>query len=95
MFFGGLFFGLGLVLPQFWPVVALVLIVVFVYAAVGCQLMAGAFAYLHDSYSIPQANFDSLFASMVSSFQLLNGESWNVIMFGEPSGDVAVNDLTV
>ena len=56
----------------------IVLLVVFIYALLGMDLFGNRF---HFSDGRPRHNFDTLIWSIMSVFQILTGEDWNVIMY--------------
>uniref|UniRef100_A0A7S1IVH8 Ion transport domain-containing protein n=1 Tax=Eutreptiella gymnastica TaxID=73025 RepID=A0A7S1IVH8_9EUGL len=85
----------------------LLLLVLFIYALLGRQFFAGKLCCLdgdgapwdRDSPEcnvpgcpgVPRMNFDSLFWSLISVFQILSGEDWNALMYDGMRG---VGDLS-
>ncbi len=72
----------------------LLLLFMFIYSLVGMQLLSNRLHFSPDSGAtigitedgydtamIPRSNFDSFSWSMVTVFQILTGENWNVIMY--------------
>jgi hypothetical protein len=75
-----LIFTLVRLIPRFTSVFIVLLIVSWVYAIVGVQLMSGKFRrVLQDS--APGGSFDSLREAFLTLFQMLIGESWDELMY--------------
>ncbi|KAF4133455.1 Voltage-dependent L-type calcium channel domain-containing protein [Phytophthora infestans] len=67
----------------------LFLLFLYIYALIGMQTFANQFRFdeygypvdrNHEAAYIPRANFDTLLWSVVTVFQILTGENWNVVM---------------
>ena len=56
----------------------IVVLVVFIYALLGMEFFGNKFNF---SDGKPRHNFDTLLYSIISVFQILTGEDWNVIMY--------------
>ena len=83
----------------------LLFLFVFIYSLVGMQLLANRLHFSldtgvavgiseegYDTAVIPRSHFDSFFWSIVTVFQILSGENWNVVMYDgwRAQGTVAV-----
>eukprot|EP01063_Lacrimia_lanifica_P034752 TRINITY_DN6504_c1_g1_i1.p1 TRINITY_DN6504_c1_g1~~TRINITY_DN6504_c1_g1_i1.p1 ORF type:complete len:2507 (+),score=883.60 TRINITY_DN6504_c1_g1_i1:217-7737(+) len=82
----------------------LLLLVIFVFALLGMQLFGGRFCNLEDPedyiYSpddfcpnLPRSNFDTLLLALLSVFQIITGEDWNIVMFHGMRGKGAFASL--
>jgi len=58
-----------------------VLLVIFVFSLVGMQLFGDKFKGFNDDGTTPRPNFDTLFWSFITVFQILTGENWNSVMY--------------
>eukprot|EP00736_Rhodelphis_marinus_P003221 Rmarinus@m.19272 len=77
-----LVFGIFQVLSGLSILFALLLVVIYMFSAVGCILFAGALSSLPTAiYSMKDANFDSLEEAFTTLFQLMGGESWSSTMY--------------
>ncbi len=70
--------GMLTVLPSYFHVVTLLLIVFYFYAALGCMLFASTYKYI--DYELRDANFNSFLDACVTLFQLFVGEAWNTVL---------------
>jgi voltage-dependent calcium channel L type alpha-1D len=73
-----MWFGLLFVLPSYWALVTVMLLVLYVYAVVGVFLYARQFELAVD-YDAPEAVFDSMLQSLLTLYQMLTG-AWSDIM---------------
>ena len=53
----------------------------FIYTVLGMYSFGGLFYFPTEEIAIPRANFDSLYWSFVTVFQVLSGENWNLVMY--------------
>ncbi|EGZ28555.1 hypothetical protein PHYSODRAFT_467180 [Phytophthora sojae] len=67
----------------------LFLLFLYIYALIGMQTFANRFRFdeygfpvdrNHEAAYVPRANFDTMLWSVVTVFQILTGENWNVVM---------------
>ena len=75
------------------PLSIILLLFMFIFSLLGMQLYGGGFMFVGragDCYSweevengcsIPRANFDTFGVSMVTIFQMMTGEDWNMVMY--------------
>ncbi len=76
-----LFFGLLAILPIFWDVYVVGLIIFYMFCSLGVLLFFGTYSVLlDDANGIPEATFDSMLNSVFVCFNLFNGESWDLLM---------------
>jgi hypothetical protein len=80
-------------LPEIANFGSLLMILVFVFGLVGMQLLAGRLRFDSSTkgvpfgteqdrtIEVPRANFDNMYWSMITVFQILTGEDWNRIMY--------------
>jgi voltage-dependent calcium channel L type alpha-1D len=80
-------------LPDIANFGALLAIIVFVFSLIGMQVLAGRLQFDSStkgvqfstdrdaSLEVPRANFDNIYWSTITVFQLLTGEDWNRIMY--------------
>lgn len=59
----------------------LLTILIYVGALFGMEMYGGKFNRSYGFLAKPRANFDSIFGSILSVFQVLSGENWNEIMY--------------
>lgn len=74
-----LVFGLIGSLPAFYPIMILLMLIIFAYAVTGMWAFGGLMKRVEE-YETKQANFDTFFNSFATLFQLLTGEDWHAIM---------------
>lgn len=80
-------------LPEIANFGALLMIIIFVFSLVGMQLLAGRLRFdpgtiglpfstkRNETVEVPRANFDNMYWSIITVFQILTGEDWNRIMY--------------
>jgi hypothetical protein len=67
------------IVPNYVDIIILTLLILYMYAVLGCSMFGGAFKYLH-GYESPQSNFNSMVDALFTLFQMFTGEGWNNIM---------------
>ncbi|XP_055958149.1 muscle calcium channel subunit alpha-1 [Patella vulgata] len=58
----------------------LLFLFIVIFALLGMQLFGGRFNFDHSKMK-PRSNFDTFFQSLLTVFQILTGEDWNVVMY--------------
>lgn len=75
------FFGLFTILKGIFPLLALLLIAIYIWAIVGVFLFCNLFQFMpSDEYDLKLANFNSVTDGMSTLFQVMTGESWDSIL---------------
>lgn len=75
------FFGLFTILRGIFPLLALLLIGIYIWAIVGVFLFCNLFEFMPtDEYTLTMANFNSVTDGMSTLFQVMTGESWDTIL---------------
>ena len=52
-----------------------------VFALLGMQVFGGNFSFAEEGYEPPPSNFDNFPSAILTVFQILTGEDWNVVMY--------------
>mmetsp|Transcript_12403 Transcript_12403/g.1855 ORF Transcript_12403/g.1855 Transcript_12403/m.1855 type:complete len:152 (+) Transcript_12403:1388-1843(+) len=66
-------------LPSIGYLGLLCLLCIFVYSLMGMQFFAGKLK--DDEGELPRANFENIYWSFITIFQILTGENWNEVMY--------------
>jgi Ca2+-binding EF-hand superfamily protein len=67
------------IIPNYSSIIALTVLIIYIYAIAGCMMFGGTFKYLH-GYDMGQANFNSMADSVFTLVQLFVGPAWNEVM---------------
>lgn len=58
----------------------LLFLFIVIFALLGMQVFGGKFNFVKEEDK-PRSNFDSFWQSLLTVFQILTGEDWNVVMY--------------
>uniref|UniRef100_A0A1I8GVU8 Voltage-dependent L-type calcium channel subunit alpha n=1 Tax=Macrostomum lignano TaxID=282301 RepID=A0A1I8GVU8_9PLAT len=69
----------------------LLFLFIVIFALLGMQLFGGKFNF--ETSEKPRSNFDSFWQSLITVFQILTGEDWNVVMYNGINSNGGVGSL--